>query len=371
MSSGSGGKGRSSSRSRVQIPTFLQPLLNQSAGVAGGALGNLNNQINSGNLVAGFDPVQQLAQGLGVGRALDPNGIFQTATNTFSQAAQGQGLESFVPQGALNTLNSNGGLGSFIDPSALQALTGGAQGQAVPGMDILSQLAQADGVPQTAMDALQQTAGGDFLFGGQGFDQAVDAALRAARPGVLSTFGRSGAGGATGGLAQTAIAQAGIDAFARQFGQERQNQLSAANALGSLGLSQRGQTADIASRLGSMGLAGQQQQLGAAGALAGLGADERSRQLSSAGLLAQLGEGERSRQLAAAQALPGLGMADINVLSGIGQQRQDQAQNQISAPLNAQLQLLQAALGGLPIANLLGQNNRGTNTAFQLGFGGS
>jgi hypothetical protein len=81
----------------------------------------------------------------------------------------------------------------------------------------------------TGLNTLQETAAGDYLFGGPGFDAAVNAAVNAATPGILSTFGAAGRG--TGGLAQTAIAQSAIDAFANQYGQERERQLAAANAL--------------------------------------------------------------------------------------------------------------------------------------------
>jgi hypothetical protein len=85
----------------------------------------------------------------------------------------------------------------------------------------------------SALDSLGATARGDFLYGGPGFDQAVTAAVNAAKPHILSTFGAAGRG--TGGLAKTAIAQSAIDAFASQYGSERGRQLQAASALPTLG----------------------------------------------------------------------------------------------------------------------------------------
>jgi hypothetical protein len=241
-----------------------------------------------------------LAQLLGIGRATQDGGAFDTATNTMMQAAQGQDISS------------------YIDGSALAALQGATGGQ----MDPLTR------------QTLEQTAGGDFLMGGRGFDAAVDAAVRAAMPKVSSMFGRAGAGAATGGLAQESIGRAAIDAFAGQYGQERQNQLGAANALESLGLARGGQ------------------QMDAASILAGLGSNERNRQMAAAGML------------------PDIAMADFNVLSGIGQQQQDLNQARINNPMNAQLQLLMAALQGLPISDLLGRKGKQTQTDLQLGFGG-
>lgn len=360
-STGSAGKGSSKSKTRVQIPEFLRPFLEQSAGVAGSALGNLQAGIGDGqNLVAGFQPAQEFAQMLGINRAIDPNSAFATATGTASEIAQGGAAPG---SDVLSMISQGGG----IDPAALARLQQGTQGGALPGMGQIQQMLGQTGVPQAATDALTQTAQGNFLFGGEGFDQAVQAAMRAARPGILSTFGRAGAGGASSGLAQQAIAQSGIDAFARQFGQERQNQLNAAGNLGQLGLQGQGQQADIAGLAAQLGLSGRGQELGAATNLAQIGGDQR---LRAALGLGDLGLGQSQQRLAAAGQLPGLATADINLLSGIGGQQQDLEQQRIDAPLNAQLQLLNAALGGVPISSLLGQNQSGRTTDFSMAFGG-
>lgn len=138
--------------------------------------------------------------------------------------------------------------------AALQAMLGGAGADnIVAGFDPLQIQAQqqaidfaggAGGFLPTAQDALMRTARGDFLYGGEGFDQAVDAATRQVQPHILSTFG--GAGRGTGGLAQTAIAQAISDAFAGQYGAERARQLTAATALPEFGLL----SSDILSQIG-------------------------------------------------------------------------------------------------------------------------
>lgn len=552
----SGGKNESKSRSRVEIPDFLRPFVTQATGIAGGALSNLQRDINGGNLVAGFTPAQELAQMLGIDRALGGGDFFPVAQETMLNAARGQGVESFLPEASFGALTESAGgtsLDQFISPEALEVFRGGASGDSfleslrsrglpsqsadaissvmgrdlqgvdgiiaalsggapasavqrlmsgvnggdvagmdslaalrsggVPadamsrlasgtqggdlaGSDILSQLT-GEGVPQQTRDTLEATARGDFLFGGEGFDAAVEAAVRAAQPGIISAFGRAGAGGATGGLSRTAIGQAGIDAFARQFGDERGRQMSAAGTLGSLGLqdvgqradiastlsgldlsqrgqeldaagnladvglrdvgqradissvlanlglsqrgqelgsaealagiglSERGQTADISSMLASLGLAQDDQQLGAAGllgelglaetgqqaditsmlnslrqgsagALADLSSTERGRGLSSAGLLADLGLSERGNQLNAAGALPDLAEADLGLLDRIGATQQDLEQLRRMAPIDAQMQLLTAALSGLPISSFLGQNTRASSREFSF-----
>lgn len=153
------------------------------------------------------------------------------------------------------------GTGALRD---LQGQLGGAGAdELVAGFDPLQTAAQqlaASGAfsfdPQSfiqpAQQGLTETARGDFLFGGQGFDQAVDAAVRAAQPHVFSTFG--GAGRGTGGLAQAAIAEAATDAFARQFGQERSRQFAAQSALPGLGREALGLAtapADVLNQIGA------------------------------------------------------------------------------------------------------------------------
>jgi hypothetical protein len=78
-------------------------------------------------------------------------------------------------------------------------------------------------IQQAANNQLTNTLNGDYLYGGQGFNEAIDAATRKILPQVNSTF--EGAGRTGSGLAQTAQTQAIADAFAGQYGNERENQL--------------------------------------------------------------------------------------------------------------------------------------------------
>lgn len=91
----------------------------------------------------------------------------------------------------------------------------------------------AGGYLPATMDELLATARGDYLYGGDAFNAAVEAAQRQAMPGVLSAFGRAGR---DGGLAQTAMAQAFADPFAAQYGNERTRQLQAAQILPGMAL---------------------------------------------------------------------------------------------------------------------------------------
>lgn len=108
---------------------------------------------------------------------------------------------------------------SFLSPDARGTLEGLSTGTA------------------PSLNALSQTAAGDFLHGGSGFNAALESAQRQIQPSVLSAFGRGGAGAARGGLAQTAMTRAIADAFAGLYGQERSNQLNASRSLGGLQLS--------------------------------------------------------------------------------------------------------------------------------------
>lgn len=424
------GKGSSKNKSRVSVPAYLRPLVEQGASTGARTLRTLDNMLNTtpDNLVAGFTAPQQVAQLLGIQRALDDDGLFSTAQNTILGAARGASPSSFIDNEALDTLSSmqSGGL-DYLPDSVMRSLSGGGReiggtnlleslaGSAIPpetrarlaaggdlrGMEALTGL-QGGGLDPTAMDALERTAAGDFLYGGDGFNAAIEAAVRAAQPGIISTFGRAGPGAATGALAQAAIGQAGIDAFASQFGQERQRQLGAAQTLADLGLTQTGQQADIASTiagldlsgrqldanmaetLAQLGLADTQQQAGIGQALAGIDLDlldselagattlaglsdsQQGRSLSAANLLADIGRTERGNQLDAATLLPSIGTADLDLLNAIGSDQQQLEQAFLTAPINAQLQILGAALGGLPISSLLGSNNRTDSWSRQI-----
>lgn len=435
MGSGGGSTtlGKSKSRTRTKIPRWLQPLAKQGAGVASDSLTSLGGLINGNDLVADFTGPQQLSQIMAASRALGEGGFFPTAQNTILDAASGQGL-SFLPDAATSALTSAaGGSGLEFIPAdvlgRLSAIRGDVDGSRLSELSNTSGI--LDGVVGTlgeggtptaigelqgilgeslspeALQNLQATANGDFLFGGPGFNEAVDEAVRRAAPNIISTFGRAGVGGATGGLAQTAISQAATDAFARQFAQERDRQIGASQALADLDIAGRGQDASIASTIGDLelgsrsqditsadilgslgladtaqqgefagllaqlGLAGGDQELAGLSVLSSLFGDERTRQLGSAELLANLGETERLNQLRAAELLPSLATADTDLLGDIGLDIQNQRQREISGPIDAQLQLMMAALG-IPssISPLLGQSSKSrvkTDTIFGQG----
>ena len=117
------------------------------------------------------------------------------------------------------------------------------------------------GSPLTRMgqQEIGRTAAGDYLYGGPGFDRALQAAHRTIAPMVRGQF--EGAGRYGGGLQQaTELSMLG-DVFAQQYGQERGRQQQA--ALAAPGMAQQDYF-DI----GQLSRVGAQQEAKAAQALA-------------------------------------------------------------------------------------------------------
>lgn len=305
MSSGEGGgtfgvgrsKGHEQQSNTVTIPDWLQPFVQQSTDTATGALTRLDSLSNQ-DTVADLTPEQ--LQGLQSMRDMLGGDFFGTAQNTFMDAAQGMG------QG-------------FLSPELQNYF--GSQDRAPA--DTINQYRDALGFTQnqTAQDALESTARGDYLYGGDAYDRAIQAASNAVLPQVASAFG-GGVGGASGsGLAKVAVGQGIGDAFARQYGQERVNQLGAANTLDAGGRFDRG-------------------------LYSGLAEGQQNRAMAANQFLGDMTNQERNRQMAAAAGLPDIGMLDANTQMQIGEYLQNQQQNEMSAPLENQMRLLMAALQG-------------------------
>jgi hypothetical protein len=141
---------------------------------------------------------------------------------------------------------------------------------------------------QAANKLNTDTLNGNYLYGGQGFNAAVDAATRKILPQVNSSFERAGRTGS--GLAAQAQTQAIADAFAGQYGQERNNQLQA-------------------------------------GGLALAGTNSMAQQLAS----------ERENQLRSmffAPTIANQDYQDISKLSEVGSQKDSLAQNQLNEQIN-------------------------------------
>lgn len=156
--------------------------------------------------------LQGLAQGQGANA-----GAFNAGLNTAQQYAQGA-----IPQQS----GYRTGLGALTDVS--RGVPGSAQAQTT-----LGTLASGGGVGSygapTSQRGLTDTAAGNYLYGGEGFNAALDAATRRILPAVGSSFG--GSGRLRSGLAQEALGTGIADAFAAQYGAERALQTGAQNTL--------------------------------------------------------------------------------------------------------------------------------------------
>lgn len=288
-------KGHENTSQQVQVPDWLQPFVGQATDSASNALTRLDTLSNQ-DTVADLTPEQ--LQGLQGMRDMLGGEFFGTAQNTFMDAAKGMG------QG-------------FLSPE-LQDYFGA---QNVSPADTIGQYRDALGFTnnQTAQDALEGTARGDYLYGGQGFDRAVQASMNSALPQIASAFGGSVGGASGAGLSRAAVGEAAVDAFAGQYGQERANMLGAANTLDAGGRFDRG-------------------------LYSGLAEGQQNRAMQGNMFLGDMTNNERNRQMAAAAGLPDIGMLDANTQMQIGEYLQNQQQNEMSAPIDNQLQLLMAAL---------------------------
>lgn len=86
-------------------------------------------------------------------------------------------------------------------------------------MGMTEDLARSGAGVQPALGASNATLGGDYLFGGEGFNAALDAANAKVLPSIQSAFSRSGRSGS--GLAQEAVADAVSRNFASLYDNER------------------------------------------------------------------------------------------------------------------------------------------------------
>jgi hypothetical protein len=147
-------------------------------------------------------------------RAINGSPIQTAGTNQLSDTLSGTYLNAARDQ------YDNSPLTNDINNLALAPTLRGDYVKNAPGMYWSAPAAQG------VNNFTGSTLNGDYLYGGQGFNAAVDAAGRKIIPQVQSAFEKSGR--TNSGLAQTAMTQALSDSFAQQYGQERQNQLQAA-----------------------------------------------------------------------------------------------------------------------------------------------
>ena len=304
----SGGDSDHTITTRAEPPAYLQPFLNESVNYSRGALGALGDTLSRPNaLISPFNPVQLESMDNAAAFARDPRGDLSQSQNVLREISDGSDIEQLFNRGQ-NLMESGAGreqLGQFQNTAAGN---------------------------QIGINALQGTAAGNSLYGGPGFNEAVAASMRAAQPMIASTFSNAGSGGLKSGLAQIGMQQAASDAFARQYGQERGNQLNAANSLNSLALNNRGMQTDAAGRL--------------------LSADQQAGNTQL-----QLANADRARQMQAAQLLPQYGLMGSDILGSVGAQQQSQDTAQRQAGVDQYQKLMDFSFGNFNPTSLMGQSS--------------
>lgn len=350
--------GKSNSSSKVRIPRFLRPFLQSTAGVAQNAVEGFGDYFNAtglNNLIAPFTGQEEVAQILGTQRALDPDSAFQTATDVIGSTAEGTPIAEFLPGVSMDALSALSAGGSMAPGSegVIEQLLGSDVTSGI--RDIAGMLGGAGG-----RSHLEDVVSGKYLYGGEGFDAALDAAMSRIMPQVRTQFGRSGAGGGTGTLAAEAVGDRLGEQFALQYGQERGRQDSAANILEQLGLSEAGMLGDFDLARAGVGL---DQNRFRSGVL-----DSRDAISSNAAqMLASLGMGERANQMDAARLLPTISNLDLDYLNSIGQNIRGLQQAEIDAPFQRYQQFLASILPALGAAGApVGQSSSSTRRS--IGF---
>lgn len=287
---GKSGDAQTSTQSRT-IPDFLQGPLQgltvEGSQISRNQLRNLETLLDREGpaLVQPFDPAQEQGQQqtLDLAEAIQSGPLLQAGQGAVLDIARGDEVEQFFPT-------------------------------------VADRLTEQQQLPGTTRETLESTAEGDFLFGGDAFNEAVDASIRQAQPQIASTFaGQGGRGAIDSGLAQTAMQQVASDAFARQFGQERARQQQAATDLGNLTM--------------------QLQQQNLQGPMA----------------LGDILQGERSRQLQAAQLAREQSLLGPQLMQQVGQQRQQQQQRELREPIMQRERLLTRAMDAAQPFRFLGQ----------------
>ena len=221
-------------------------------------------------------------------------------------------------------------------------------------------------VDPTARAALTQSASGAMLGGNPYLDQVISKAQKDVLPGLNQTFGAAGRTGSAahqGEVTETLGDIAG-NIRAANYDTERQNQLAAANQLGSLGLQGSGlglsaaglgadvYKADAARQLGAAGLTNdifsnvssdlRQQQglnLDQNRLAADLYSQGQNRQLNQNQLAADIYGRDADRSLGASQGLTNTGLQGVNALGDLFSRIASQQQGAASlVPQHSQMQ---------------------------------
>jgi len=355
----------------TEIPDFLKPYITQQMQAGQQSLGNLSNLLTGAGaeqLVAPFSQPTIQAQNA-VMEGMSPTGFLGSSLGTFGNIATQSGQQA---QASIDELMRRIGVGM---PGGGGGGSFGGGYMSVPSAGAGGGSFQLDQIPRQALEgiaqsgfqlnpvaqqALERSAAGEYMYGSPGFDEAVQASIRAAQPVMASTFGGMGSGGLKSGLAQIGMQQAASDSFARLFGDERARQIGSASTLGQFGLAGQGNQLSAAGQLGNMQLTARGQDVTSAGQQLAAAMQGQSinaqREMNNLGLLAQLANQGANREMLAAQMIPNIGLLGVSALGDIGAQQQAQAQQELMAPITAAM-MLQQASAGIPLGQLLGSTS--------------
>lgn len=301
--------GGADSVQRTAIPELLKPFIAQGVDSSQGALTSLTQLLARDNaLTSPFNSLQNQSQQMALDYALDPNGYLAQSQGALSEIADSTDIVNMF----------NEGRDLLKNPLGLQGL---------------QNFSAFDAFNPTAQNTLEQTAAGNFLYGNPGFDAAVNASIAQASPYIKSQFAlQGGSGGLSGGLSDAAIAEATANVFAREFGNERNRQIGAANSLN------------------NFGLAANQQNLGALGSLVGA-------QQNAGNSMVNAANQDRSRQLAALGMLPQYGLLNSDIVGQVGGARQAQEERTKLGQIQAMQSLLSNSFGQINPNSLFGNIN--------------
>ncbi len=380
---------------QTAIPELLKPFLAQSVDASQGAMTGLTRLLARDNaLTSPLNDLQIQAQLQALGIASGEGGFLTQAQNVFKEIADPEDIIKVFNDGTQLMANPNGTArieGMVDNPfynatanNALESIASGTSGNQ-SAMNTLQSISNGMPANQSAINALQSTADGNFLYGGQGFNEAVQASIRQALPNIDSNFAlQGGAGAVSGGLRDAAVAEVTADAFARQFSNERANQLGAANQLNNFGLNSNNQRLDAANQLNNFGLNNDSQRISAANQLNNFGLNTQQQRLGGASTLAGLQQNagaalidtannDRRLQFQAAAALPQMGLLNSSIMGQIGASRQQQEERTKLGQVQAMQQLLNSSFGNINPNALFGNINsvQQNNNSVLSGLGGA
>ncbi len=255
--------------------------------------------------------------------SMNGSGLGAAAAGRIGDVAQNGGGIGNYTQGQLGGIASNGGNVGGYSQSTVGDITqtGGGSNSQIRNdtYDLITGAAQN---ANPAFAQLQSTANGAYLGGNPHLDQMYGKAAQGltrqfaegVSPGLDSAASRAGRYGsgmhanvkdAAGQSFGQSLGDLATSIYGGNYGQERQNQLAAANSLGSQYLQGQGLRASTAGQSADQASRDAQLRLAATGQISGDMSGDLARKMQATGQIAGDMSGDVSRRLAASQQLTG------------------------------------------------------------------